>query len=70
MRNTTYYENFERIGIEGTISTTIYYSKGSVYVNTTGGMDTYYEIQVYGTGTAGIMSTENYNQLSIEYVIE
>jgi hypothetical protein len=70
MRNITYFENFERIGIEGTISTTMYYSKGSVYVNTTGGIDTYYEIQVYGTGTSGIMTTENYNQLSIEYVIQ
>lgn len=69
MRNTSFFEFFERIGIENPMITPFYYSKGSVYVNVTGGLDTYYEIYVYGTGTTGIDSNENFNQLSIEYVL-
>jgi hypothetical protein len=70
MRNTSFFEYFERIGIENPMTTPFYYSKGSVYVNVTGGLETYYEIYVYGTSTAGIDSNENFNQLSIEYVFQ
>ncbi len=69
LQNGFFNENFERIGIENPMTTPFYMSKSSIYVNVTGGLDTYYEIQVYG-GNSGISLTSNYNQLSIEYVIE
>lgn len=69
LANNTFLEDFERVGIENPATTPFWYAKGSVYVNVTGGIDTYYQINVYGTPT-GIGTAENFNQLSIEYVLD
>ena len=71
-QNTTNIGYFDRWESGTTVSDPFHYVDTSLYFNSTGGNDTYYEINGYGNGDDFWTSftVDPFNQLSIEYVVQ